>query len=771
MGVKEKIIYGFSIYINIIFILRICEKCFLINGFDYIFVTELFLLGMFIYWLYSYLLKKTLSKIIFTLTCITASGVYFNLNKEMLIEVFYTNFFNNVIILDKLLYKGQMTYFYLYRPFIIILLPILSALVLWLTYNVVNNCILFINLSIMILLWFSVYNQWVIEYLPKYLFISVCTFLINSCINKINKLKNQGVNLIINKKQIAVIILVISFLFSKMAVGLPQEIKGNSFGEASARFINRFAQKKQSNIGFKEKGKYNLASSGYSGNDKNLGGPISLSYIQIMKVKSDKPYYLRGTVKNKYTGTLWTRDKVEYDKLKDAELFGVNDYENFNISSKRMEIYHDSEFETTSIFSPNLVYKVDSDEKNIYFDKNPTLLSDEIITEPYIVYFNDISDVNENVFQNEIISNGISFESYMNYQLNPRRYGWKEYKYIGDDTLKKQGDEQFLNNGTIAYKYNDYLQVPENISPKIYELVYSITKDSKSSLEKVQSIKKYLTDNYRYSLDVSEIPKGREFVDYFLFVEKKGYCTYFSSAMVVMCRIAGVPARYVEGFKMSKRKDTRNFYIVSNEDAHAWCEVLALPENNMWVIADPSPTPTEERLRVLDEENKDKVEFDQEYRNLQMQRKDRLKFIEDDRDFEGDITVHKKIPLKVKALLIIISIIVIYILTKIFKILRTKKNIMQSKSIIPLYNYYLKRLARVGIIKPDYEGDMEFVNRLNENKLKDVLKPLVDSSYEEFYGENYDNEIDKEKCYEFIEQYIKQKQGKIKYFREKLFIW
>ena len=93
--------------------------------------------------------------------------------------------------------------------------------------------------------------------------------------------------------------------------------------------------------------------------------------------------------------------------------------------------------------------------------------------------------------------------------------------------------------------YFNYLQVPNNVHFSVYDLVYSIIEGASSSHEKVMRIKKYLYDNYTYTLDVSVVPENEEFVSYFLFKEKKGYCVYFSTAMTIMCRIAGVPARYV----------------------------------------------------------------------------------------------------------------------------------------------------------------------------------------------------------------------------------
>lgn len=90
-------------------------------------------------------------------------------------------------------------------------------------------------------------------------------------------------------------------------------------------------------------------------------------------------------------------------------------------------------------------------------------------------------------------------------------------------------------------------------------------------VNKAKAIEKYLRENYKYTLTPSEVPEGAEFVDYFLFEVKEGYCTYFATAMSVLLRASDIPCRYVEGF-LAKHENSfiRN---VRGTDAHAWVEV------------------------------------------------------------------------------------------------------------------------------------------------------------------------------------------------------
>ena len=73
----------------------------------------------------------------------------------------------------------------------------------------------------------------------------------------------------------------------------------------------------------------------------------------------------------------------------------------------------------------------------------------------------------------------------------------------------------------------------------------------------------------------------------FLFTRKTGYCEHYATAMVVMLRTLGIPARLVTGFLPGVWNDFGNYYSVRQQDAHAWTEVY-FPGSG-WVTFDPTP--------------------------------------------------------------------------------------------------------------------------------------------------------------------------------------
>ena len=92
--------------------------------------------------------------------------------------------------------------------------------------------------------------------------------------------------------------------------------------------------------------------------------------------------------------------------------------------------------------------------------------------------------------------------------------------------------------------------------------------------------------DFTYVVDTRGIDCGNEgFTECFLRV-KRGYCVYFATAMVLLLRHEGIPARFVQGFLSGERAGSH--VTVRTSDAHAWVEVY-FPGSG-WVTFDPTPT-------------------------------------------------------------------------------------------------------------------------------------------------------------------------------------
>jgi hypothetical protein len=74
-------------------------------------------------------------------------------------------------------------------------------------------------------------------------------------------------------------------------------------------------------------------------------------------------------------------------------------------------------------------------------------------------------------------------------------------------------------------------------------------------------------------LDIPPLPKGKDAVDQFLFVDQRGFCEQIGTSLVVMLRSLGIPARLAVGYAAGERNPFTGLYEVRAKDAHAWAEV------------------------------------------------------------------------------------------------------------------------------------------------------------------------------------------------------
>lgn len=118
------------------------------------------------------------------------------------------------------------------------------------------------------------------------------------------------------------------------------------------------------------------------------------------------------------------------------------------------------------------------------------------------------------------------------------------------------------------------------------DLVEQITAGLTSDYDKVRAFERWMDTNTTYSLDAPLAPKDVDVVDHFLFESRQGWCEQIASSLVVMSRLAGVPARLATGFTPGEWDAVGGRFVVRERDAHAWAEVW-FPEFG-WVTFDPT---------------------------------------------------------------------------------------------------------------------------------------------------------------------------------------
>ena len=160
-------------------------------------------------------------------------------------------------------------------------------------------------------------------------------------------------------------------------------------------------------------------------------------------------------------------------------------------------------------------------------------------------------------------------------------FGWDKYMYMLDE-MRSNNDIDSELESYIKTIYNDYTSVSD-YSTEMYNLAHQITDGKKNDFQKAFALVQYFELNdFTYDMDYQP---PDESIDYFLFKSKTGSCTSYATAMTLMARIVGLPARYVEGFAVGEKDDNDDF-VVRDNCAHAFVEVYISGVG--WMTFDPT---------------------------------------------------------------------------------------------------------------------------------------------------------------------------------------
>lgn len=147
---------------------------------------------------------------------------------------------------------------------------------------------------------------------------------------------------------------------------------------------------------------------------------------------------------------------------------------------------------------------------------------------------------------------------------------------------------------------DSYLQLPDSITPETIDLAEDLTAEFDNPFDKAIALRDYLRENVAYNDQIQAAPQGVDPVHYTLFVSKEGYCNYYASAMAIMLRSQGVPARIVSGYAQGSFDEESSSYRVLASNAHTWVEVY-FPKYG-WIQFEPTASiPAWDRPELIDE--------------------------------------------------------------------------------------------------------------------------------------------------------------------------
>jgi transglutaminase-like putative cysteine protease len=137
-----------------------------------------------------------------------------------------------------------------------------------------------------------------------------------------------------------------------------------------------------------------------------------------------------------------------------------------------------------------------------------------------------------------------------------------------------------------AVQYGWWTELPADLDPRIEEIANDWTQGEDSDYDKVLAIQQHFhSEGFTYSTDV-DVADDADALLTFLTQTKTGFCQQYASAMAVLVRELGLPARIAVGYQAGTLQDDGT-YLVQSKNAHAWVEVYF--EGYGWLQFEPTP--------------------------------------------------------------------------------------------------------------------------------------------------------------------------------------
>ncbi|MFC9711689.1 DUF4129 domain-containing transglutaminase family protein [Paenibacillus sp. NPDC056933] len=292
------------------------------------------------------------------------------------------------------------------------------------------------------------------------------------------------------------------------------------------------------------------AVTGYSTADAPMGAPLVQGDSIFFEAKSPEATYWRGETRSYYNGSIWSDPAQRFETASPSGLVRADGWENPTYWQRiRQTVTMKREWRGPHpLFTGGMPLNLSLQDMNHDNQKSKRLL----------------------------LSNEDSATLWLagNYDDQPVK------SYTTDVMIPVATAEQLRLLGRSSRMKDPaairrtYLQLPTTLPGRVQALAKEIIQGSESRYDAVQAVKTYLEDHADYTLDTRMPSRGTDFVDDFLFVTRQGYCNHFSTAMIVLLRAEGIPARWVKGFGPGEADPAvSGRYIVTEGDAHSWVEV------------------------------------------------------------------------------------------------------------------------------------------------------------------------------------------------------
>ncbi len=149
------------------------------------------------------------------------------------------------------------------------------------------------------------------------------------------------------------------------------------------------------------------------------------------------------------------------------------------------------------------------------------------------------------------------------------------------DTLRTAGQNHAENSHDVEVSvygvyprrlYERYTQLPETVTERTRQLAYALAAGKGNAYDVATAIESFVRERIVYN-EAAPVPQGVDAVDSILFDRPEGYCTFYASAMAVLLRAVGIPARVAVGYYPGDFDSELGGFVYRDRNAHAWVEV------------------------------------------------------------------------------------------------------------------------------------------------------------------------------------------------------
>ncbi len=542
------------------------------------------------------------------------------------------------------------------------------------------------------------------------------------------------------------------------------------------------------------------ASSGFGDRSNILGGRVRLDRTNVLYVNTSNRVYLKGVSRDLYTGTGWLNSITELTEADHNSSLLYSDYEEM---MQGMEILTGDEqfLDNYFVVNPVTISFLNIRTKSLFIPPKVSSLKAE--GGSISGFISDTGDYSSN----KRLSKGFEYtaNAYIpkigseefTQVIQKSRRGLYEEALEELEALEDSSDDSYNIKPAAGFDtevdaeemsesiesltalkqksdriYEKYLQLPDELPQRVIDLSASLVASAENDYDKAKAIEEYLAANYPYNLDVRSTPRDNDFVDYFLFDQKEGYCSYYASALAILSRCAGLPARYVEGYMLPPEpvKDSPNKFVVTNMQAHAWVEIYF--EGYGWLAFEPtSPFRSNfysTRMTGVSYGTGYDVAYS-DYMNMMEQYAN-----QDFGQFDFEVQESKGLSTTTIMLLALASLIILFGALISFNMAASRYRLYKltslaaRESIVNFYDYYEKVLSLLGLGLMPSETPSEYSERIDSRMYFGSMKfkNITDIFIKYRYGPDEATEKEKQQVCDFYADFMnaaKSDMGKFKY--------